>query len=173
MTTASMSGSLMTCFMAFSKLVPPRLLNLTTHSLPSSTLKPNRMTSLTTIHRPDRKVVDFTRNNTLPTSPLPPSPPPYGPIIWNRIRPRVFVQDQQRKGVNQHSQHISQAQQRPESPSGTLTRHVSKYRVQTFHPSDILWGCTFSEIYVSLFTYLLTHQVEVTVGKDVQGSTES
>lgn len=38
MTMLSMSGSFITCFMAFSKLLPPRCLNLTTHSLPSSML---------------------------------------------------------------------------------------------------------------------------------------
>ena len=44
------------------------------------------------------------------------------------------------KGVNKRSKHVTQTQQqRPESPTVTLTWHVCKYKGHKLHLRDILW----------------------------------
>ena len=75
--------------------------------------------------------------------------------IWNRTRPSALVQNQQTQRQLAFKIPLTQVQQqRPESPTVTLTRHACKHKVHKLHQRYIDDVCTCGGVHVP---YIYTH----------------
>ena len=77
-------------------------------------------------------------------------------------RQMIFLPESKHKGVNQRSKYVTQVQQRPESPTVTITWHVCKYKVHKLHQRYSLMF--FSFLFVCCFFSQSNFQCRLSYG---------